>query len=751
MNAKWITPTPSLNKTALYAFKKIFTVKSNVKSFYVRISADTRYRLYINGKELAHGPCQSTKHVKFYEELECAETLIRGENEIRILLLHVDPREGYKFTTAYHREQAALYFDGTLVTDEGEEKIISDESFSVFYAKHISFTHHEYCMPSLAPFEILNGDEDFEQLRCGVLYIPDEKNRYHSVWGVKEIYMLKKRPIQLLKINQKSPVRQACEYYDSEGRYNIILDAGIYTTAMLRYEFRAPEGTKINLIYSECPLTRAEDGTLYKGMRDNIYGVIEYGKPDYDHYDEIYASGSAQAYEPFFYRAYRFIRVECSEKPEYFYASSARYTYDFEKDTINGGIGSFECSDKKYSKLWEVSRNTLECCTHETFADCPYYEQQQYVGDGRFESIYVWRMSNDSLMQKKLIIDTVESLQPDGMVASTSPNMWVQVLPIASFYFINLIREYLRFTGDSRFVKSLIGVIGCSIEYFENTKNVDGLINPPDGCRFIDWVKSWTYGNVGGIPKGGDESPITVNNLMYAAMLKDAAEICDACEYNGLASDYRRMHANIVNAVNDHCYNEEVGLYIDVPGEKTYSEHTAVWAIIAEAVTGKDAYNLAERMMNCSFIAKSSFSKAYDLLRALEKVGCYEKYAPEILKQWDIMLDKHCTTWGESVSFPRSECHGWSCVPMYEMSAMILGVSPLENGYTKVKIKPVTMGLTYAKGRIPTPYGYIDVSWTLDNEIFSLEIDSSAKVEMEIILPSGKAISVSTNHYTISD
>ncbi len=580
MHAKWITPIPSLNKTALYVFKKAFTVKKDVKSFFVRISADTRYRLYINGNELAHGPCKSTKHVKFYEELECAQALIRGKNEISILLLHVDPQEGYIFTTAYHRNQAALYFDGTLITNEGVEKIITDESFSVFYAKHISFTHHRYCMPSLAPFEILNGDEDLEELRCDVLYTPDEENKYHDVWGVKEIYMLKRRQIQLLAIHQKTPVRQVREYYDAEGKYNMILDAGTYTTAMLRYEFRASEGTKINLIYSECPLTRAEDGTLFKNMRDNIYGAIEYGKPDYDHYDEIYASGSAQVYEPFFYRAYRFIRVECSEKPEFFYASSARYTYDFEKDTINGGIGSFECSDKKYLKFWEVSRNTLECCTHETFVDCPYYEQQQYVGDGRFESIYAWRLSNDSSMQKKLIMDTVESLQPDGMVASTSPNMWVQILPVSSFYFINLIREYLRFTGDSRFVRSLIGIIGCSIAYFENTKNADGLINPPKGCRFIDWVKSWTYGNVGGIPKGGDKRPITVINLMYAAMLKDAAGIWDACEYNGLASDYRRMHATIVDAVNHNCFHEEVGLYIDVPGEKTYSEHTAVWAII---------------------------------------------------------------------------------------------------------------------------------------------------------------------------
>ena len=146
---------------------------------------------------------------------------------------------------------------------------------------------------------------------------------------------------------------------------------------------------------------------------------------------------------------------------------AARYNYDFTKDAIEGGIGSFECSDDKYSKMWDISLNTLECCTHETFADCPFYEDQQYIGDARFESKYAWAISNDSLMQKKVIIDTLGSLQPDGMIASTSPNMCVQVLHMSSVYFIEHIRAYLRFTGDIDFVKSIVGAVVFCVSYFE--------------------------------------------------------------------------------------------------------------------------------------------------------------------------------------------------------------------------------------------------------------------------------------------
>jgi len=748
MKAKWISPPPIYGKASLYVFKKNFEIYDSVNEFIVRISAETKYRLYINGKELCHGPCKSTKFIKHYEEIDCCDALINGENKIEVVVLHISPQEGHRFSTTCPQDRAALYFDGTLVTDKGSKKIVSDESFCISRAKHISYSWRDKCMVTLAPFEIVDGNEEYEDVDLEILYTPDVERGHYNSWGVKEKYMLKKRPIQLLDIIEKSPVEAVREYYDENGNYNIVLDAKYYTTAMVRYEFKAPKGTKMDVIYTECPLTKSPDGVLYKDMRDNADGAILYNDWDNgDHYETFIASGDEQKHEIFFFRTFRFIRVECTGKPEYFKMYAARYNYDFFKDATNGGIGSFECSDGKYKNLWDISVNTLECCTHETFADCPFYEDQQYIGDARFESKYAWAISNDSLMQKKVIIDTIGSLQPDGMIASTSPNMWVQVLHISVVYFINHIREYLRFTGDVDFVKSLIGVISCNISYFEGWKTPDGLINPTDGCRFIDWVKEWNRG----LPVNGETEPLSIYNLMYAAALKDAVEICNACGYPGLASDYAKLHKDLCKAINKHCFDKEAGLYVDVVGHKAYSEHTGVWAILSDAVTGDDALKLAKTMMTSNNVSKSSFSKNYDLLRALDKVGLYDEYAPAILSQWDRMVEKHCTTWCESTDFPRSECHGWSCTPVYEMTAMILGVSAVKNGYEKIKVEPHLMGLSYAKGRVPTGYGYVDVSWKKEEDKFTLEINSSKEVEMEIVMPGGKRETLVAKKYSITE
>ena len=398
-------------------------------------------------------------------------------------------------------------------------------------------------------------------------------------------------------------------------------------------------------------------------------------------------------------------------------------------------------------KMWEVSRNTLECSTHEIFVDCPFYEQQQYVGDGRFEALYAWRLSNDSSMQKKLLLDTVSCQQDDGQFAGNYPNSNVQILTVCTFYFVSLMREYLRYTGDTEFIKTLTGVCDRALQYYENYLDENGLVFLPEGCLFVDWVSSWNTG----VPQGDKNKPLTIYSLMYASALNDAAEVCEACGRKGLADDYRARHSKVINAVNSLCYDTEKGLYTDRPGFPCYCEHTSVWAILSDAVTGEEATALAERTMNSRDVAKCSFSKHYDTLRAFEKISCYQKYAPDILSQWDKMLEKNCTTWCEDPVTERSECHGWSCIPMYEASAMILGVNPAEDGYRKVKIKPHVLDLEYAKGRVPTPFGYIDVSWENKDGKFTLDVFCSEPVEMEIVCPGGKTERVFAEKFSVTE
>ena len=739
MNSKWIIATPVSAHTSLYIFRKRFDLQKKARSFSVRISADTAYRLFINGKECAQGPCIGSFFYKHFEDVDCTAQAVVGENEIEVQVVYATTTQHF---SSLPREGApALYFEGKIETEDGETEIESDENFTAFRAKNHRFVNCGEILPGVAPFEQIDGECEYEPLSVSVLYQPKHALHYISRGGVKEKYPLKQRLIPMLPLREKEPLKVAKEYEDGEG-YTVILDPGRYTTDNLRFEYRAEKGTEIRIVYAECALTRGADGSLFKGIRDNLDGEIVS-----DACDTLIASGEKQVFEPFRFRVFRFIRVVFSKKPSYFRALSARYTYDFDAGATNGGIGSFECSDERFNRMWQIGKNTLECVTHDTLVDCPFYEQAQYIGDGYYSSLYAWRFSNDSRVQKKLLTETAHSQQDDGQVLTTYPNSRDrhQILHQSNTYFIHLMREYLRYTGDTAFVHSMTGVCDRILGFFEGTLDENGLVKPTYGWRFLDWIAEWENG----VPDGGTQAPITVFSMFYAAALRDAAEICEACGRRGLASEYRERYDEMIARVNALCFDKEKGLYVDVLGYEGFSEHPTFWAILSGAVKGEAAEALIRKTLETEGVKRCGFPKNLFMLRAMEMAGCYEKFAPRILSRWYGMLDNHCTTWCEDPVFQRSECHGWSGVPAYEFSAMVLGVYPIENGYKKVRIKPTPLHLSYAKGRVPTPFGYIDAAWTKEGEIFRLEIKASEALEMEIVLPNGEKISFFGDSYSV--
>ena len=750
MKAKWITAIPKRDKTSLYIYKKTFNFDGNAKSFNVEISADTRYKFYLNGNEVVYGPCKSSTFVKRYEEIDCAKYLVKGENEILIKVLHVvdldESRPLYceYFATANHERAPALYFNGVIVTDNGEEQICSDESFTVSAVDNHAFISRGNMCAGVGAFEDVYGEEIEIPLTTNVMYTPRREGNCIGRGGVREKYVLEKRLIPIIPKRDMIPLKVAKEWTDENGNYCMLLETGRYTTDYVRFEYKAEEGVEIKAHYTECMLTRGEDGKYYKGVRDNLDGVIEGNA-----YDLLVASGKEQEYETFWYRVFRFIKITCSKKPAYFKGYSSRCNYDFVGNATNGGVGSFECSNELYNKMWEISQNTVECTAHETTMDCPYYEQAQYIGDGWYESLYAWKYSNDSQMQRKLLIDTAHSQQGDGQLLTVYPTTRDrhQNIVMTSAFFVYMLRDYLRYSGDVELVKSLTGVCDRALGYYDGLLNEQGLVTYKDGWPFTDWLAEWDNG----VPTGGYDAPMTINSLIYIAALNDAAELCDGVGRHGLAEEYRQRSSNLVKAVNEHLFDKEAGLYVDVLGRKEYSEHTMMWAIIAGAIEGEDAKKLIEKTMTAKDIHRCGFPKNLHMLRALEKAGVYEQYAQTILSRWNIMIEKNSTTWWEDPVFQRSECHAWASVPAYEFSSMVLGVYPTSDGFKTVRIKPNLLNLKYAKGRVPTTFGYIDVSWKVENGKFNIKVSSSKPLEMEIILPNGKVEKINASEYKANE
>lgn len=728
----WICADEKPTITHFYYFTKEFDAPSGA-SMTARSCGDTRYQLYLNGKLVSEGPCQGSQYLRYFEDTDLTPYLVAGKNTLTAKVMYM--QEG-SFISVYRASRPAFWFDGVLTADGKETRIGSDESWGCMREDSTLFHHQPGIHTSVPPCEEVLGEPVLTPVRTCRMYEPNIPGDSFNIFGLRELYRMVPRPIPAMETFPDKSFTVV-----REGRGWVELDAGMYTTAKIALKLCAKAGSVVRVIYSECYTVADEHGNRYKARRDDsardssaLPGVA----------DCIHATGKEQSFSPFWYRSFRFIRIE--------YDPTGDFSYDIHYNTYFYPLdhaGQFHCSDPRFDEMWAISRNTVLCCMHEMYVDCPFYEQQQYDMDSCLEMLFTFRMSADNRMPFKSITDLSHSQLSDGMLQANYPSVDVQVIPDFTLFWILMLREYQRYaaasTEENAKVRALSGVVDKALQGFESLLNEDGLIGPTPYWPFVDWVPAWPVG----VPVGGREEPLTVTCLMYAAALRAASEMADSFDRPERAAEYRRRAEEMIGHVRRLCYDEDAGMFRDTPSRQNFSQHTTLWAILSGTVSGEEAGRLVDRTFDGHVpTATCTFSMNHYLFRALEMSGRYHEYAPPVFNDWHKMMDLHCTTWCENPDSPRSECHGWSSAPIYEMSEMILGVYPTANGYRKVRIKPYVdgLGLTFAEGTVPTPFGSISVRWEKKDGRLHLTVSlpEGAPMEATVIMPDGKTYTMDT-------
>ena len=703
--AKFITINGECAASGIYEFTKDVDVEQDC---IVRIHAFAvmRYLLYINGQYVCEGPCRSAANIRYYDELDTVQ-LRAGKNEIKLVVMHLVQQR--RFSTVFKAPKPIVLFEAV-----GEHvNVVTDTSWKCRFVKGYKLHHDTNYALQIPPQEEIFAQEESVELETEVLEHSDDfdfQKGLKTDWGIVSGYNLTKRPIPMIQPGEEISFKVI-----KSGEGYVELDAGTYVTAIVEAEIG--EDADVSILYAEC--YEQENG---KKRRDDASGFLR------GYSDKVHTGKDKYHFRSFWFRAFRFIRVEAKNLSSMLLSLKAyRCAYPFEL------CGTFQCSDESYNQMQEVSINTMRACTHEIFVDCPYYEQQQYAMDAAIEAAVMMRMTDDSRMIRKCITEFAASQQPDGLLAAHYPADYLQVIPGFSFFWMHMLKEYLDYSNDIDFVRQHMGTVDKILGYFDEQMRMYGFITKtPYWWDYVDWVPGWDAG----MPKVDKKEAYTVYNLYYASGLLVARDICKAVGMEVRAEEYAKRYQVVKEVLYTHCYDEERGLFKNGSATNRFSEHAIIWAVLSEVVTG----DAAKEMMSHIFdedISKCSFSANYYLFRALEKSNCYE-YAFQILDQWKIMLDWHCTTWCEEPHNPRSECHAWSCAPLYEFSANILGVK--YSVKDEILIEPQPGKLKFARGIVPTRFGKVEVSWKMEKESFELEVSGPENVLKKVALPQGMQI-----------
>lgn len=101
-------------------------------------------------------------------------------------------------------------------------------------------------------------------------------------------------------------------------------------------------------------------------------------------------------------------------------------------------------------------------------------------------------------------------------------------------------------------------------------------------------------------------------------------------------------------------------------------------------------------------------------------------------RSWLGMLDQGATitmeAWAPKYKPNLDLNHAWGTAPLNVLARYVLGVTPLEPGFGKIRIAPQVGDLRHVAGTVPTARGPVKVS-VVDNEVLTVETPAPARIE----------------------
>jgi hypothetical protein len=499
---------------------------------------------------------------------------------------------------------------------------------------------------------------------------------------------------------------------------SILIDQSVLTNAFPHLNVTGGKNAEITLSYAEALF----DAKGNKGHRDSTRGKTLKGVSDVF----ITDGGSDRVYSPLYYRTFRYLKldIQTAEQPLTIRRLWSVFTgYPFQEEARFS-------SDKKWlDTIWDIGWRTARLCAADTYMDCPYYEQLQYVGDTRIQALISLYVSGDERLMKKAIDDISHSFIPEGLTQSRYPCYDLQVIPTFSLWWINMIHDFWMHRKEDAFVKGHLNGIRSVLNWYDEKMAPDQLLGPLSWWQFTDWSWPWKDSiELGGVPPGASHGGSVVISLQYAFALKKAADLMEAFGKNALAEEYRSKAEAICSAAYRLCWDSKKECMADTRGKVSYSQHANILAILTDAVPGEMQEKLIDRIINDSTLTKATYYFTFYLFEALEKTNQGKRFL-EMLGPWRKMVARGLTTFAEEDDPTRSDCHAWSASPDYELLSLVCGIRPLAPGFSKVRIKPNPGDLNILNGRVPHPLGYISLKMEKQGNLHDFLITLPANTE----------------------
>ena len=417
--------------------------------------------------------------------------------------------------------------------------------------------------------------------------------------------------------------------------------------------------------------------------------------------------------------------------------------------------GAFRCDDEELNHIWEVSAYTLDLTTREFFTDGIKRDRWTWSGD----AIQSYLMNYYLRYDTECVRRTIRQLRGKDPVTTH-----VNTIMDYTFYWFKSIHDYHLYTGDINFVRSVYPLMRSLMTYCLERANDDGMMEgQADDWVFIDWVdfpmrkrgvlcfeqllfcKSLETmehcARLLSAPKD-PKDPKDLKGPKDSKDLKDPKDPKDlkdpprgsltSPDYASDAENYARLASALREKLRPSFWDEERHAFIhaieDGEPNRMVTKFPNMFAIIYGYADDKEQeYILRHVLLNDDVPPITTPYMRFYELEALCMGGLQSTVLKEMKAYWGGMLREGATTFWEKYiptehgaehlamygrPYGKSLCHAWGASPLYLIGRYFLGVRPTLPGYAAYEVRPVLGGLQWMEGKVPTPYGLIEMHVT---------------------------------------
>ena len=411
---------------------------------------------------------------------------------------------------------------------------------------------------------------------------------------------------------------------------------------------------------------------------------------------------------------------------------------------------AFKSSDAMLDDVYRICVRAQQCCMIDAYVDCPWREQAQWWGDARVQAANTFHLSADARLLARGIRQIAAQQTPNGLTYGLTPTTSHHcILPDYTLTWIMTIWDYYRQTGDVSLIREEVPRMLRALSYFEGITAENGLLPYDDRYwLFLDWADVFKDGYP------------AIYNVLYFWALETAAALLRLVGMSRQSARLAKLAAASREAVMKNLFDHKRLRFF---GGLTWKNrpvvhdcaHSYALAILSGLCPRYDGAFVDRVLVPLVKGPVPLFAASADgalerlprepspffmyyVFEALKRCGRKAEVVDCIRRWYGRFVEEGFTTTPEMWGMLKgrwSACHAWSAHPLVHLLNILLGVTQDSVGWRRVRFEPFFGDLDFAEGAVATPLGVVESSWRRDGPCIKVELSLPARVSALVRLP----------------